>query len=121
MSLAVSYADAEQKIGEVDLLKTVLHAIRSQRQTVRKLGALIGKDESFIRRQLHRKNVGLPLLYVLSVHLRVNLFEPFLNQLPGSLSATQRETALQREMEALKQQLTEVQKERDLLEKIVMK
>ena len=121
MSLAVSYTDAEQKIREIDLYKTVLHTLKSQRQTVRKISALIGKDESFVRRQLHGKNVSLPLLYVLTVHLKVNLFEPFLNQLPDNLQSTEREAALQRENEALQKQLAEVQKERDLLERIVMK
>ncbi len=121
MSLAFSYKDAEQKLAEIDLNKTVRYVVKSKQQNLQKLSRLLGQEEDFARKQLRRKSVSLPLLYALSVHLKVNLFEPFLNLLPEGVRSTGREAALQEEIEALKKQLAEVMKERDMLEKIVMK
>jgi hypothetical protein len=121
MSLAFSFADAEKKIGEIEVDKYVRYLMVEHKQSMQKLSVLMGKEEGFIKKQIKRKHISLPLLYALTIHLKVNMFEPFINLLPDNLRATQRETALQNEIAALQQQLADVSKERDLLEKIVMK
>ena len=121
MSLTFSYTDAEQKLAEIDLPKTILYAVKSRQQNLQKLSRLMGQDDDFARKQLHRKHVSLPLLYALSVHLKMNLFEPYLNLLPEGVRSTGREATLQAEIEDLKKQLADLTKERDIYKGILVK
>ena len=121
MSIAFSYTDAEQKISEVDVNRNVRHAIASRQFSMQQLSELMGKPGTFIKNNLAGKRISLPLLYALSVHLKQNLFEPFLTILPEPLRATQRETALQEEIASLQKQLAEMTKERDIYKEVALR
>lgn len=120
MSLAFSYTDAEQKLDEWQADETVRHLLAEHQMSMQEVSALIGSKESFIKHQLKRKTISLPLLYALTVHLKKNLFEPLLLLLPEHLQGTRREAALQAEIDQLKTELAAITKERDLYEKVAM-
>lgn len=121
MSSIFSYNDAEQKIREISFKNLVKHQANEKRIGLNQLGRMMGKDNNFITVQLSRKNIDLPLLYALSLHLSTNLFEPFQNLLPENIRPTQQEKARQQEIEDLQKQINDLTKERDLLKEIVMR
>ena len=121
MSKIFSIKDAEKKIEEAAIATLVKHHIKENKQGLNNLSRLVGKPQGYVSQQLKRKNASLPLLYALSLHLNVNLFEPFVALLPENISPTRKEKQLQQQILDLQKQLDDVKKERDLLEKIVMK
>lgn len=121
MSSVFSYDDAMKKIEEVDIDTYVRHLVNESSFSLRELSLLINKDASFINKQLKRKKASLPLLYALSLHLKANMFEPFQNLLPANLQSTQREAALQAEIDNLKTQLADMTKERDIYMSVALK
>ena len=114
MSLAFSYTDAEQKLADWPVDKTVRHLLAEHKLSMQEVSELIGKNESFIKQQLRRKTISLPLLYALTIHLKKNMFEPLLSLLPEHLQGTRREAALQAEIDGLKAELAAMTKERDI-------
>lgn len=121
MAIAFSYKDAEQKIQLLNIPGMIKFQLHEHRLGYNRLSKLLGKNTGFMAQQVKRKSPSVALFYALSIHLGMNLFEPFQNLLPENLRSTKRERELQQQIDELKKQLEDVTKERDFLSKIVMK
>ena len=121
MSTGITIKEAEKRIDEVNLPAIIKQKVNESNKNMTKLSKLLGRELSYMAQQLERKNVNVPLLYALSNHLNVNLFEPFLNLLPEDVRVTQKEKELQQQIADLQKQLDDTKRERDLLKEILMK
>jgi len=121
MSSGFSITASEQKIQESSFATVVKYYSKERGKSLNQLSRLLGKEPNYVSQKLQSKTISLPLVYGLSIHLQVNLIELFQNLLPENIRPTHKENELQLQIEDLQQQLAEVKKERDLLEKIVMK
>lgn len=113
-----SVADAKKKIEQLNFPALVKYYLKEHKQTLRFLSLAMGEDHNYIYRQLKSKRPDPALIYALSIHLTTNLFEPFLNLLPENISPTTKEKQLQQQVTDLQRQLSDVTRERDLLERI---
>ena len=121
MSSSFSLAASEKKIKEASFETVVKYYSKEQGKSLNQLSRLLGKEPNYISQRFQSPIISLPLVYGLSIHLQTNLIELFQNLLPENIRPSQKEKELQLQIEALQQQLADVKKERDLLEKIVMK
>lgn len=121
MSLAYSLKDAENKINEWNLPLAVKNQLRGSQWSLRELSTTIGMHENFLSQQINRKNISLPLLFILSVYLRKNMFEPVLQLLPEHVRGTAREAELEAGIARLNAELADVKKERDIYKEIALK
>ena len=120
MSAQFSIKDAEKKIEDINFPKYVQLIVKEKGENLYQLSQQMNQAGNFLSQRLSRRQMSLPLLVALSMHLRSNLFEPFLSLLPDALQVTRREAALQAEIDRLKGELAAMTKERDIYREVAV-
>lgn len=121
MPVTDTLKDAEQKLIALKLPAIIRQVAANKQLRLSTISKLMHKNHTFLVQRLLRKQLNMPILFVLSQHLETNLFEPYTNLLPQEVSATAREKQLQQQITDLQKQMDDLRKERDFLKEIVMK
>ncbi|HRH59484.1 MAG TPA: hypothetical protein PL045_02890 [Chitinophagaceae bacterium] len=121
MSLFISIRKVKEMLVEMNFPLYIKAELKRTGFKKHKLSAQLGRDGSYLQRQLKNPDQPASLLLLLSQHLNTNLFEPFINLLPDHIRPTRKEKQLQQQIEDLQKQVADIAKERDLLKEIVMK
>lgn len=121
MSGVFSLQDAKAKINALNFPALVKYQLKEHKQTQRHLSLSLNKEHNYLNRKIKTSKPDPVIILALSMHLGVNLFEPFQNLLPENIRATQKEKELQQQIADLQKQLADITRERDLLERVVMR
>ena len=81
--------------------------------SLRSISRKLKKNPDFLRQSLSTRDARPSVLLALSDFLGVNLFEYYLELLPPHIRPTSREKELEKQLEALRNELKRVEQERD--------
>ncbi len=113
------WKDAVTLMEQLNFGAAIKHYASVRRISLFKLNSLIGKSDNFIGRKIKNGQIDVPLLYCLSLHLQVNLFEPLLNAMPDNVRKTDVEKQLEAEKKALEQENEILKRENELMKAIL--
>ena len=120
MSGIISIHDIKEKLKAMQFPVWMKAEFLARNISKARMSMNIGRDSSYLQRQIKNPDQRISIIWLLSLHLGRNLFEVYQNQLPENIRPTHQEKVLKQQIEDLQKQLADITKERDLLKEILM-
>ena len=114
-------SDRKKAISGLNLKLLIRNPVGPIYMTMLTLSQRLGLRSNYLSQTLKTSDLKISLLLAMSSHLGVNLLDLYTPYLPEELQETERERKVKIQLAALEKQLAEMQWERDLYKKVVMK
>lgn len=111
--------DAVLAINNIPIKEIIQTNARIKGFNLAKLSGMMGMSKSYLSLHFLTLEVNISTLLAASYHLDLNLVEPYMNLLPEQTIGTVREQKLIKEMEELKKQLEDKDRQIEILKEVL--